>query len=129
MSNEIIDVEAQHVLELTNENFPEEITTKDGMNIPDPSFVDEVSSEGLKQIEDRRKEFADIPPFPVEWQQGYADKNKKGFGDTTNVPITKTSKQKEVNKLIKKYKQYIKNNVTEIRRLDGAPQYDNTFSS
>lgn len=127
MTDQIIEIEAQEVIESTNEDSPEETTTKDGMNIPDPTFVDEVSPEGLKQIEDRRKELADIPPFPVEWQQGYANQNKKGFSDAINVPITKTTKQKEVNKLIKKYKRYIKNNVTEIRRLDGAPQYDNSF--
>lgn len=127
MTDQIIDIEAQEVIESTNENFPEEIATKDGMNIPNPDFVDEVSPEGLKQIEDRRKELENIPPFPVEWQQGYANENKKGFSNETNVPITKTTKQKEVNKLIKKYKRYIKNNVTEIRRLDGAPQYDNSF--
>jgi len=127
MTDQIIDIEAQEVIESTNVDSLEETTTKDGMNIPDPTFVDEVSPEGLQQIEDRRKELADIPPFPVEWQQGYAKENKKGFGDAINVPITKTTKQKEVNKLIKKYKQYIKNNVTEICRLDGAPQYDNSF--
>jgi hypothetical protein len=37
--------------------------------------------------------------------------------------------QKELNKVIKQYKRYRKSTLAEIRRLDGAPQYDNSFSS
>ena len=40
MSDEIVDVEAQHVIEFTNYDVPEEKKTKDGMIIPDPSFID-----------------------------------------------------------------------------------------
>ena len=35
--------------------------------------------------------------------------------------------QKELNKVIKQYKRYRKSTLAEIRRLDGAPQYDNPF--
>lgn len=37
--------------------------------------------------------------------------------------------QKEMKKIIKKYKRYRQSTLFEIRRLDGAPQYDNPFSS
>lgn len=37
--------------------------------------------------------------------------------------------QKEMKKIMKKYNRYRKSNLFEIRRLDGAPQYDNPFSS
>ena len=32
--------------------------------------------------------------------------------------------QKEFKKIIKKYKRYRKSTLFEVRRLDGAPQYD-----
>jgi hypothetical protein len=32
--------------------------------------------------------------------------------------------QKEFNKLVKKYKRYRRSALAEVRRLDGAPQYD-----
>ena len=32
--------------------------------------------------------------------------------------------EKELNKIIKKYKRYRKSTLAEVRRLDGAPQYD-----
>jgi hypothetical protein len=35
--------------------------------------------------------------------------------------------QKELRKVIKQYKRYRKSTLSEIRRLDGAPQYDNPF--
>lgn len=35
--------------------------------------------------------------------------------------------QKEFNKLVKKYKRYRKSTLAEVRRLDGVPQYDNSF--
>ena len=38
-------------------------------------------------------------------------------------------KEKEMKKIMKKYNRYRKSNLFEIRRLDGAPQYDNPFSS
>ncbi len=36
---------------------------------------------------------------------------------------------KELKKVIKQYNRYRKSTFAEIRRLDGAPQYDNPFSS
>jgi hypothetical protein len=35
--------------------------------------------------------------------------------------------QAELRKVIKQYKRYRKSTLAEIRRLDGAPQYDNPF--
>jgi hypothetical protein len=35
--------------------------------------------------------------------------------------------EKELKKIMKQYKRYRKSNLFEIRRLDGAPQYDNPF--
>jgi hypothetical protein len=35
--------------------------------------------------------------------------------------------QKELTKVLKQYKRYRKSTLAEIRRLDGAPQYDNPF--
>lgn len=35
--------------------------------------------------------------------------------------------QRELSKVIKQYKRYRKSTLAEIRRLDGAPQYDNPF--
>jgi hypothetical protein len=36
---------------------------------------------------------------------------------------------KELAKVLKQYKRYRKSTLAEIRRLDGAPQYDNPFSN
>lgn len=36
---------------------------------------------------------------------------------------------KELRKIVKQYNRYRKSTLAEIRRLDGAPQYDNPFSS
>jgi len=35
--------------------------------------------------------------------------------------------EKELRKVMKQYKRYRKSIFAEIRRLDGAPQYDNPF--
>ena len=37
--------------------------------------------------------------------------------------------EKELRKVIKQYNRYRKSIFAEIRRLDGAPQYDNPFQS
>lgn len=37
--------------------------------------------------------------------------------------------EKELKKIIKQYNRYRKSSLAEIRRLDGATQYDNPFSS
>lgn len=36
---------------------------------------------------------------------------------------------KELSKVLKKYKRYRKSTLAEVRRLDGATQYDNPFKS
>jgi hypothetical protein len=115
--NDIVDVEAQHVIEFTNADFPEEKTRKDGMNIPDPVFIDETTPEGMQAIEERRQDVANLPEFPSEWQQDYKDENTKGFDDDLKIRANVSFKQQEMNKLIKKYKRYMKSNITEVRRL------------
>lgn len=117
MSDEIVDVQAQHVIEFTNHDVPEEKITKDGMNIPDPAYIDETSEEGLQQIKERREELSNLPEFPKEWQQDYKDEDTKGFDDSLKLPVNVTLKQQEMNKLIKKYKKYLRSNLSEIRRL------------
>jgi len=114
MSDEIVDIEAQEV----NDNFPIEKRSKEGMNIPDPEFIDETSEEGLRQIEERRQEIASLPEFPSEWQEGHKEEDTPGFDDNLKLPINATIKEKEVKKLIKKYKRYMKSNFREIRRVE-----------
>lgn len=118
MSDEIVDVEAQHVIEFTNYDVPEEKKTKDGLIIPDPSFIDETTEEGLQQIKERREEVTNLPDFPSEWQENYKDDDTNGFNENLKVPVTATIKQDEINKLIKKYKRYMKSNLREIRRVE-----------
>jgi hypothetical protein len=118
MSDEIVDVEAQHVIEFTNRDVPEETKTKDGMVIPDPAFIDETTEEGIQQIQERREEVANLPEFPSEWQQDYKDEDTKGFDDNLKLPVTATIKQDEIKKLIKKYKRYMNSNLREIRRVE-----------
>lgn len=120
MSDEIVDIDAQHVIEFTNRDVPEETQTKDGMNIPDPAFIDETTEEGIQQIKERREEVANLPEFPTEWQENYKDDDTKGFDDNLKLPITATIKQNEINKLIKKYKRYMKSNLREINRIDNT---------
>lgn len=118
MSDEIVDVEAQHVIEITNYDVPEEKKTKDGIVIPDPAFIDEATEEGIQQINERREEVANLPSFPSEWQENYVDEDTKGFDENLKLPVTATIKQDEINKLIKKYKRYMKSNIREIRRVE-----------
>ena len=118
MSDEIVDVKSEVVLELTNRDVPEEKMTKSGENIPDPSFIDDPSEEGLKEIEERRQELGNIiPPYPTEWQQDYKDEESKGFDDSVEPTGKITLKQQEINKIIKKYKRYLRSNLSEIRRV------------
>ena len=112
MSDEIVDVTSEYV-----ENIPEETITKEGMNIPDPSLVENISEEGIKKIEERRLEVSNLPEFPKEWQQGYVEEDN-GFESKSQIPVTATIKQDEINKLIKKYKRYMKSNIREIRRVE-----------
>jgi hypothetical protein len=122
MSDEIVDVEAQHVIEFTNRDVPEETKTKDGMVIPDPAFIDETTEEGIQQIQERREEVANLPEFPSEWQQDYKDEDTKGFDDNLKLPVTATIKQDEIKKLIKKYKRYMNSNLREIRRVESETE-------
>ena len=117
MSDEIVDVKSEVVLELTNRDVPEEKMAKSGENIPDPSFIDDPTEEGLKEIEERRKELNNIPAYPTEWQQDYKEEDTKGFDDSVEPTGKITLKQQEINKIIKKYKRYLRSNLSEIRRL------------
>ena len=86
---------------------------KDGQNILDPTLVD--TTETL-EIESRRQEVAQqIPEYPAEWQEGYKE-DTKGFDE--NVKLNVSLKEQEVKKLIKKYKRYMKNNLTAVKRLE-----------
>ena len=89
---------------------------KDGMNSLDPALVD-VSE--TSEIEARRAEVSQqIPEYPREWQEGYSDNNEKGFEDPTKLKLNVSLKETEMKKIIKKYKRYMKSNITEVKRLE-----------
>jgi hypothetical protein len=111
MSDEIIDVTSEHL-----GNIPQEEKTSEGLNIPDPSVV-ETTTEENEEILRRRNEVRNIPEYPKEWREGYADDEQTDENDL-KVPVTATIKQDEINKLIKKYKRYMKSNLREIRRVE-----------
>ena len=112
MSDEIVDVSSQEVPDVPNEKL-----SKEGVNIPDSEMVDSgLSEEGRRQIEERRAEVAALPSFPREWQEDYVDEDSQGFDNS--IKVTATMKEKEINKLIKKYKRYMKSNITEVKRLE-----------
>lgn len=124
MSDEIIDVNAEEVPEeeqkymlAMEKDIPKEKLAPSGENIPDPDFV-EINQQGM-EIEARRKEVAEtIPAYPSEWQTGYKE-DTKGFDDTVDPLKVKVSfKEQEMKKVIKKYKRYLKSNITEVKRLD-----------
>ena len=112
MSEEIIDVEVQSILDI-----PQEIKNEDGLIHPDPSIIDEVTEEGLKQIKQRREEISSLPSFPTEWR-GEGGEIEDYSAPSNKLPVNVSLKQEEVQKLIKKYKRYLRSNVSEIRRLD-----------
>jgi hypothetical protein len=119
MSDEIVDVEVQH-----SEKIIGETINKDGLINPDPSMVTETSEEEMQEIIERREELSSLPDYPKEWQEGYEDEGEDILSKT-NLPITATLKQDEINKLIKKYKRYMKSNLREIRRVeDKTENYD-----
>jgi len=119
MSDEIVDVEVQH-----SEKIISETINEDGLINPDPSMVTETSEEEMREIQERREELLTLPDYPKEWQEGYED-SKEEISDKINLPITATLKQDEINKLIKKYKRYMKSNLREIRRVEGETEnYD-----
>ena len=124
MSDEIVDVNAEEVPEeeqkymlAMEKDIPKEKLAPSGENIPDPDFV-EVTQQG-NEIDARRKEVAEtIPPYPSEWQTGYKE-DTKGFDDTVDPLKVKVSfKEQEMKKIIKKYKRYLKSNITEVKRLE-----------
>jgi hypothetical protein len=115
MSDEIVDIESQ-----SGDNIPEETISQDGMNIPDNSMVESINSIDETEIASRRKEVQSLPEYPKEWQQGYSEENQQGFESDVKMPITATIKQNEINKLIKKYKRYMKSNIREINRISNT---------
>ena len=108
MSDEIVEVSSQEV-----NHIPEEKTGKDGIVIPDSEVVEPPTSETITSIEQAREYVSNLPEYPKEWQQGVAD-DSKGF------TVGASLKEKEINKLIKKYKRYMKSNVTEVKRLTNS---------
>ena len=107
MSDEIIEVSAQEV-----DHIPEEKTGKDGLVIPDSEVVESSTiTTTSAAVEQARADAANIPEYPKEWQEGVPD-------DSNGFAIGATLKDKEINKLIKKYKRYMKSNLTEVKRLE-----------
>jgi len=112
MSDEIIDVNAEQIPDV-----PQESKTEDGRIIPDPTVVEAgLSPEGASAIEERRQFVSELPEYPKEWQEESAEEDTTGFGD--KVKVTATLKEDEMKKLIKKYKRYMKNNITAVKRLE-----------
>ena len=108
MSDEIIDVNSE-----TISDSLQETKTKDGMIVPDPSVVESLSPEGAAAIAERRQFVQNLPEYPREWQDEMVE--TQGFED---VKLTASLKEREMKKLIKKYKRYMKNNLTEVKRLE-----------
>ena len=108
MSDEIIDVDAQTV------STGGEIKTPNGMNIPDEEVVEDIDTESHDKIVARREEVnAMLPEYPKEWQENVEEESTEE-SPQVNVSI----KEKEMKKIIKKYKRYMKSNLKEIRRVD-----------
>lgn len=109
MSDEIIDVDAQTV------STGGEIKTPNGMNIPDEEVVEDIDTESHDKIVARREEVnAMLPEYPKEWQENVEEEESTEESPQVNVSI----KEKEMKKIIKKYKRYMKSNLKEIRRVD-----------
>ena len=112
MSDEIIDVDAQTV------STGGEIKTPNGMNIPDEEVIEEIDTESHDKIVARREEVnAMLPEYPREWQENVEEESTEESSEESpqvNVSI----KEKEMKKIIKKYKRYMKSNLKEIRRVD-----------
>ena len=124
MSDEIVDVNAEEVPEeeqkymlAMEKDIPKEKLAPSGENIPDPDFV-EVDQQNM-EIESRRQEIAQtIPSYPTEWQTGYKE-DTKGFDDSVDpLKVNVSFKEQEMKKIIKKYKRYLKSNITEVKRLE-----------
>jgi len=123
MSDEIVDVNAEEVPEeqyllAMKKDLPEEKLGKDGKNIPDPAFIDTSDEEGRMQINEAREFASQLPQYPTEWQTGYKE-DTKGFDDSVDpIKVNVSFKEQEMKKLIKKYKRYMKNNLTVAKRLE-----------
>jgi len=116
MADEIVDITSHEVPDVPNEKL-----SKEGVNIPDSGMVDSgLSEEGRKQIEERRSSVASLPEFPSEWQENYVDESTQGFDDDSDEShkVNISFKEKEMKKIIKKYKRYMKSNLTEVKRLE-----------
>lgn len=113
MSDEIVNVYAQEV-----EYIPEETKMENGMIIPDTKVVEVTTDEETaKKIAERRSEIENIiPEYPKEWQEGSDESESKGFDEDPMVNVS--LKDKEIKKIIKKYKRYMKSNLKEIRRIE-----------
>lgn len=111
MSDEIVDVTAQEA-----GYIPQETKIQNGMIVPDPTVVEVTTDEETaRKIAERRAEMENvIPEYPREWQEQSEDSNGFDNDPTVNVSL----KEKEVKKIIKKYKRYMKSNLKEIRRVD-----------
>ena len=124
MSDEIIDVNAESVEEekfllQCEKDLPQEKLSSDGVNLADPNFVESgLSPEGAKAMEQARQDVANLPPYPTEWQQDYKE-DTKGFDEAVDpLKINVSFKEQEMKKIIKKYKRYLKSNITEVKRLE-----------
>lgn len=104
MSDEIIDVNAEQVPDIPNE-------------IQNEIVESGLSLEGAAAIAERREFLSSLPEYPKEWQQESTEiVDTNGFG--SKVKVTASLKEKEMKKLIKKYKRYMKNNVITAKRLE-----------
>lgn len=111
MSDEIIDVSAENL-----GNIQQEQKNEVGLNIPDPTVVDMESEDTRAIIESRREELLEtLPEYPKEWQD--SEEDSSGFDDEDSPNVNISVKEKEIQKIIKKYKRYMKSNLKEIRRI------------
>lgn len=124
MSDEIIDVNAEEVpedlavIQVEEDKGPEEKLSDDGKNIPDPDYIDLPDENSKMAIEAARQQSAQLPQYPAEWQTGYTE-DTKGFDDSVDpLKINVSFKEQEMKKIIKKYKRYLKSNLTEVKRLE-----------
>lgn len=73
----------------------------------------------MQSIIERRKDLDLIPEYPREWQEASDSSNDETDLNLKNqLPLNVSLKEQEINKLIKKYKKYLRSNLSEIRRLD-----------
>ena len=119
MSDEIIDVNSEEVPDeyglILEKDLPEEkVSKKTGQNIPDPTLVETGDANKMEFDAARAEAAARIPEYPSEWQTDYPE---KGF-ENNQLKVNVSFKEQEMKKLIKKYKRYMKSNLTEVKRLE-----------